>query len=194
MEDKLSSGTNLAKATVFIVCMSSTRVLMWVRGRAEQKRSLTFCVFGQTRNMCFSSSTFPKLQPQQNLSTYGTPFHGPSTTLSCMLPHQNWAKAFCSWTQLMSHKKLSFSYNIPLKRKYLVYTLVPISQLVKSFLMKVSCILSFTFFTLNIVWGKPEGGGAPTSWLIRPLIVDLTLTNYTSCYYEPMEDFFCQMV
>jgi hypothetical protein len=38
--------TNLAKVTMFIVYMSSARVLVWVRGRAEQKRSLTFCVFG----------------------------------------------------------------------------------------------------------------------------------------------------
>ncbi len=52
-------ATNLAKVIVFIVYMSSARVFMWVRGRAEQKRSLTFCVFGQTKNKCFSSSTFP---------------------------------------------------------------------------------------------------------------------------------------
>jgi hypothetical protein len=56
-------ATNLAKATVFVVCMSSTRVLVWVRGRVEQKRSLTFCVFGQIRSKCSSSSTFPKSQP-----------------------------------------------------------------------------------------------------------------------------------
>jgi len=42
--------------------------------------------------------------------------------------------------------------------------LVPISRLVKSFSMKVSRILSFTFFTFNIVWGKLKGGGTPTSW------------------------------
>ncbi len=54
-------ATNLAKATMFVVCTSSARVLMWVRGRVKQKRSLTFCVFGQIRNKCFSSSTFPKL-------------------------------------------------------------------------------------------------------------------------------------
>jgi hypothetical protein len=30
-------ATNLTRATVFVVCMSSTRVLVWVRGRAEQK-------------------------------------------------------------------------------------------------------------------------------------------------------------
>ncbi len=87
-------ATNLAKATMFVVYMSSTRMLVWVRGRAEQKCSLTFCVFGQTRSRCSSSSTFPKLQPQQNLSTYGMPFHAPSTTSSCMLPHRNRARAF----------------------------------------------------------------------------------------------------
>jgi hypothetical protein len=27
--------------------------------------------------------------------------------------------------------------------------------------MKTSCILSFTLFTLNIVWGKPERGWGP---------------------------------
>jgi hypothetical protein len=53
-------ATNLARATMFVVCMSSTRVLMWVRGRVEQKYSLTFYVFGQTRSKCSSSSTFPK--------------------------------------------------------------------------------------------------------------------------------------
>jgi hypothetical protein len=73
----------------------------------------------------------------------------------------------------MSHKYFSLSYDIPLKRKYLIYTLVPISRLVKSFSMKASRILSFTLFTFNIVWGKPRGGGVPTSWLIRPLVVDL---------------------
>jgi len=40
-------ATNLARATVFIVYMSPVRVLVWVRARAEQKCSLTFCVFGQ---------------------------------------------------------------------------------------------------------------------------------------------------
>jgi hypothetical protein len=53
-------ATNLAKATMFVVYMSSTRVLLWVRGKAKQKRSLTFCVFGQTRSKCSSSFTFPK--------------------------------------------------------------------------------------------------------------------------------------
>jgi nicotinamide riboside transporter PnuC len=37
-------ATNLVKAIVFVACMSLARVLVWVRGRAEQKRSLTFCV------------------------------------------------------------------------------------------------------------------------------------------------------
>ncbi len=54
-------------------------------------------------------------------------------------------------------------------------------QLVKNFSMKASCILCFTFFTLNIVWGKPIGGGAPTSWLIGPPIVDLALTGCINC-------------
>jgi hypothetical protein len=66
---------NLARATMFVVCMSSIRMLMWVRGKAEQKCSLTFCVFGQIKSKCSSSSTFPKSQPQQSFSTYGTPFH-----------------------------------------------------------------------------------------------------------------------
>jgi len=153
---------------------------MWVRGRVEQKRSLTLCVFGQIRSKCFSSSTFPKSQPRQSLSTYGTPFHTPSIASSCVLPHQNQARAFRSWTQLMSHKYLSLSYDIPLKRKYFVCMLVPISWLVKSFSMKASHILSFTLFTFNIVWGKPRGGGIPTSWLIRPLVVDLPPTSCTS--------------
>jgi hypothetical protein len=46
--------------TVFILYMSLARVLVWVRGRVEQKRSLTFCVFGQIRSKCSSSFTFPK--------------------------------------------------------------------------------------------------------------------------------------
>jgi hypothetical protein len=108
------------------------------------------------------------------------PFHAPSTTSSYMLPHRNWAKAFRNWTQLMSHKYLSFSYDIPLKRKYLICMLVPISRLVKNFSMKASRILSFTFFTFNIVWGKPRGGGIPTSWLIGPLVVDLPPTGCIS--------------
>jgi hypothetical protein len=87
-------ATNLAKATVFIVYMSLARVFVWVRGMAEQKHPLTFCVFGQTRNKCSSSSTFPKSQLEQSLSAYGTPFHAPSTTSSCMLPHRNQARAF----------------------------------------------------------------------------------------------------
>jgi hypothetical protein len=33
-------ATNLAK-TMFVVCMSSARVLVWVRGRAKQKCSLS---------------------------------------------------------------------------------------------------------------------------------------------------------
>jgi len=148
---------------MFVICMSSARVLVWVRGRVEQKRSLTFCVFGQIRSKYSSSSTFPKSQPRQNLSMYGTPFHAPSTASSCVLPHRNQARAFCNWTQLMSHKYLSLSYDIPLKCKYLVCMLVPILRLVKSFSMKASHILSFTLFTFNIVWGKPRRGGIPTS-------------------------------
>ncbi len=31
-------ATNLARATMFVVCMSLARVLVWVRGRTEQKR------------------------------------------------------------------------------------------------------------------------------------------------------------
>jgi len=37
---------NLVRMIVFVVCMSLTRVLVWVRGKVEQKRFLTFCVFG----------------------------------------------------------------------------------------------------------------------------------------------------
>jgi hypothetical protein len=111
---------------------------------------------------------------------YGTPFHALSTTSSCVLPHRNRARAFRSWTQLMSYKYLSLSYDIPLKRKYHVCTLVPISRLVINFSMKASRILSFTLFTFNIVWGKPEGGGIPTSWLIGPLVVDLPPIGCTS--------------
>ncbi len=173
-------ATNLARATVFVVCMSSTKVLVWVRGRVKQKHSLTFCVFGQIRSKCSSSSTFPKSQLRQNLSVYGTPFHTPSTASSCVLPHRNRARTFRNWTHLMSQKYLSLSYDIPLKRKYLVCTLVPISRLVKSFLTKANRILSFTLFTFNIVWGKPGGGGIPTSWLIGPLVIDLPPTGYIS--------------
>jgi hypothetical protein len=36
------------------------------------------------------------LQPRQSLFTYGTPFHAPSTTSSCMLPHRNQARTFRS--------------------------------------------------------------------------------------------------
>jgi hypothetical protein len=145
---------------VFVVYMSLTRVLVWVRGRVKQNRSLTFYVFGQIRSKCSSSSTFPKSQPRQSLSVYGTPFHAPSIASSYVLPHRNQARAFRSWTQLMSHKYLSLSYDIPLKHKYFVCTLVPISRLVKNFSMNASRILSFTLFTFNIMWGKPGGVGS----------------------------------
>jgi hypothetical protein len=58
-------ATNLAMATMFVVYMSSIRVLMEVSSRVEQKHSLTFCVFGQTKNKCFSSSTFPSHNPDK---------------------------------------------------------------------------------------------------------------------------------
>jgi hypothetical protein len=87
-------ATNLARATVFVVYMSSTRVLVWVKGRVEQKHSLTFYVFGQIRSKCSSSSTFPKSQPRQSLFMYGTPFHAPSIASNCVLPHRNRARAF----------------------------------------------------------------------------------------------------
>jgi hypothetical protein len=58
-------ATNLAKATMFVVYMSSTKVLVWARGRAKQKRSLTFSVFGQTRSKSSSSSTFPNCNPDK---------------------------------------------------------------------------------------------------------------------------------
>jgi len=165
---------------MFVVCMSSARMLVWVRGKVEQKRSLTFYVFGHIRSKCSSSSTFPKSQLRQSLFVYGMPFHAFSTTSSCVLPHRNWAKAFRSWTVDVIQKYLSLSYDIPLKRKYLICTLVPISRLVKSFSMKASHILSFTLFTFNIVWGKPRGGGIPTSWLIGHLVVDLPPTGCTN--------------
>ncbi len=145
---------------MFVVYMSLTRVLVWVRGRVKQNRSLTFYVFGQIRSKCSSSSTFPKSQPRQSLSVYGTPFHAPSIASSYVLPHRNQARAFRSWTQLISHKYLSLSYDIPLKHKYFVCTLVPISRLVKNFSMNASRILSFTLFTFNIMWGKPGGVGS----------------------------------
>jgi hypothetical protein len=166
---------------MFIVCMSLARVLMWVRGRAKQKRSLIFCVFGHTRSKCFSSFTFPKSQLRWNLFAYGMPFHTSNITSSCVLPHQNWANVFHNWAQLMPHKYPLLSYNITLKRKYLVCTLISISRLVNNFSMKTNYILSFTLFTLNIVWGNLGGGGAPTSWLIEFPIIDLTPTGYTSC-------------
>jgi len=97
-------ATNLAKATVFVVYRSSARMLMWVKGKAKQKHSLTFYVFGQIKSKCSSSSTFPKSQSRQSLLAYGTPFHALNTTSSCMLPHRNWATAFHCWIQLMSHK------------------------------------------------------------------------------------------
>jgi hypothetical protein len=81
-------ATNLAKVTMFIIYMSPARMFVWVRGKAKQKHSLTFCVFGETKSKCSSSSTFPKSQPQQSLSGYGTPFHGPNTTSSYVLPHR----------------------------------------------------------------------------------------------------------
>jgi hypothetical protein len=47
--------------------------------------------------------------------------------------------------------------------------------------MKTSYILFFTLFTLNIMWGKPGGGGALASWLIEPPVVDLAPTGCTNC-------------
>jgi len=47
--------------------------------------------------------------------------------------------------------------------------------------MKASRILPFTFSTLNIVWGKPGGGGALASWLVEPLASDLAPTGHTGC-------------
>ncbi len=44
--------------------------------------------------------------------------------------------------------------------------------------MKTSHILSFTLSTFNIMWGKPGRGGAPTSWLVRPLVADLAPIDY----------------
>jgi hypothetical protein len=52
---------------------------------------------------------------------------------------------------------------------------------VKNFSMKANRILCFTLFTLNIVWGKPGRGGAPTFWLIGPFVVHLAPTGCTSC-------------
>jgi hypothetical protein len=70
-------------------------------------------------------------------------------------------------------ERLVFRIDGVLKFKYLICTLDPISQLVKSFSMKVNHILSFILFTLNIVWGKSRRGGPLASWLIGPLVVDL---------------------
>jgi hypothetical protein len=108
-------ATNLARAIVFVVCMSLTRVLVWVKGRAKQKCSLTFYVFGHTRSKCFSSFTFPKSQPWQSFFTYGTPFHAPNITSSCVLPHQNRARAFrsrCHISSFRTHTTYLWSTNI----------------------------------------------------------------------------------
>ncbi len=50
----------------------SKSVRVGERGKAKQKHSLTFCVFRQTKNKCSSSFTFPKSQPRQCFSAYGT--------------------------------------------------------------------------------------------------------------------------
>jgi len=81
----------------------------------------------------------------------------------------------------MSHKYFLLSNDRRLKHKYLIYMLVPILRLVKNFSMKANRILSFTLFTFNIVWRKHGGGGAPTSWLIGPLVIDLAPIGCTSC-------------
>jgi hypothetical protein len=47
--------------------------------------------------------------------------------------------------------------------------------------MKASCILSFTFSTLNIVWEKLGRGGALASWLVGPFVANLAPIGYTSC-------------
>jgi hypothetical protein len=52
--------------------------------------------------------------------------------------------------------------------------------LVKNFSMKANRILSFTLLTLNIVWGKPGGGGALASWLVEPLVTDIVPIGCTS--------------
>jgi hypothetical protein len=49
---------------MFVVCMSLVRVLMWVKGKAEQNCSLTFCVFGQTRSKC----SYPQPPPNHSLN------------------------------------------------------------------------------------------------------------------------------
>ncbi len=54
-------ATNLARATVFVVYTSPTRVVVWVRGKAEQKCSLIFCVFRQTRSKCFFILYVPQI-------------------------------------------------------------------------------------------------------------------------------------
>ncbi len=59
--------------------------------------------------------------------------------------------------------------------------LVSIVRLVKSFSMKANRRLFFTLSTFNIVWGKPRGGEAPTSWLVGPLATDLVPTGCTNC-------------
>jgi hypothetical protein len=41
------------KTTVFVVCMSSARVLVWVKGRAKQKRSLILCIWTDKEQVLF---------------------------------------------------------------------------------------------------------------------------------------------
>ncbi len=59
---------------MFIVCMSSTRVLVWVRGKVEQKRSLICCVFGHARSKFFPPLPSPSRSPNKASLRMARPF------------------------------------------------------------------------------------------------------------------------
>jgi hypothetical protein len=117
-----SMSQNLAKVTMFVVCMSSTRMLMWVRSRAKQKHSLTFCVFGQTRSKCFHHLPSPSRNPNKGfmrmarLSTH--------LTLPQVACCHNEIRPKLSTVEHSCCHTSSFHFHtthIPLKHKYLIY-------------------------------------------------------------------------
>jgi hypothetical protein len=59
----------------------------------------------------------------------------------------------------MSHKLFSLLYDIPLKCKYLVSTLIPISRLVKSFQWKSVAYYPSPFFHSTLCGGNLKGEG-----------------------------------
>jgi hypothetical protein len=126
---------------MFIICMSSMRVIMGVKGRAKQKAFSNFLYLDRQGASAFHPLPSSSCSPDKASLRMAHPF-----THLALLQVASYHTEIEPELFIIKHSRLHISL---------------IVRLVKSFSMKASHILFFTLSTLNIV--SEKFGGAATS-------------------------------